>query len=123
MEEKQEIKSKSNKKTRKIIQFILNPKLLLCFFIGWMITNGWSYVFLFMGKHLEISWMFNVASAYVAFLWLPFTPEKIITIAISIALLRLIFPDDKKTLAVLKTLYLRAKNKLKNKKRKKDKHS
>ena len=87
------------------VQFILNPRLLLCFGIGWMITNGWSYVLLGLGTWLENEWMMGVASAYLAFLWLPVSPEKIITVAIAIGLLRRLFPNDKKTLGIPKKTY------------------
>jgi hypothetical protein len=53
--------------------------------------------------------MIAVGGAYMALLWLPFTPEKIITCAIAIALLRWLFPNDKKTLAVLRGWYEKAK--------------
>lgn len=86
---------------RKALQFIANPRLLLCFLIGWMITNGWSYILFGVGTYLEIDWMMAVSGAYLTLLWLPFTPEKIITCAIAIALLRWLFPGDQKTLAVL----------------------
>ena len=76
---------------------ILNPKFLLCFGIAWIITNGWCYILFGLGMLFNISWMTTVAGAYMAFLWLPFTPEKIITFAIALALRKLFFPKDKKT--------------------------
>ncbi len=88
-------------KIKKCIDFILNPRLLLCFAIGWMITNGWSYVFIVVGSLFNIQWMSAVGAAYLAFLWLPISAEKIITCAIAIFLLKKFFPDDQKTLAVL----------------------
>lgn len=111
-------KKEKTGKFKKFIQFILNPKLLLCLVIAWIITNGWAYVFVFLGTSLKIKWMLSVGSAYVAFLWLPFTPEKIFTVAIAIALLRFLFPDDKKTLKVLRISFLKIKNGIKNKKEK-----
>lgn len=96
-------------KVKKIIQFIVNPRLLLCFILGWMITNGWSYLMFGLGTYLNIHWMTALSGAYLAFLWLPISPEKIATFAISIALLRWLFPKDEKTLAVLKELYGKAK--------------
>ena len=92
-----------------IIQFIVNPRLLLCFGIAWLITNGWSYIFIGIGTFMDIKWMVAVGSSYLAFLWLPITPEKIVTVSISIALLRVLFPNDQKTLAVLKTMYAKAR--------------
>ena len=89
-------------KLKKIARFIFNPRLLLCLGIAWMITNGWCYVLAFLGKMLDITWMMVVGATYAGLLWLPFTPEKVLTVIIAIFLLRLIFPNDKNTLAVLK---------------------
>lgn len=107
-------------KLKKVIEFILNPKLLLCVGIAWMITNGWSYVFFAVGTALQIGWMAAVGGAYLAFLWLPISPEKIVTFAIAIGLLKLLFPNDQKTLAVLRHGYETAKSALKRKKKDKD---
>lgn len=97
---------------KKALQFIANPRLLLCFLIGWMITNGWSYILFGVGTYLEIDWMMAVSGAYLTLLWLPFTPEKIITCAIAIALLRWLFPGDQKTLAVLHAWHEKAREAL-----------
>ncbi len=86
---------------KKAAQFLLNPRLLICFGIGWMITNGWSYILFGLGTWLGIEWMIAVAGAYLAFLWIPLSPEKLVTVAIAIFLLRWLFPNDQKTLAVL----------------------
>lgn len=103
-------------KVKKIIQFIVNPRLLLCFGLAWMITNGWSYLMFGVGTYFKIHWMTALSGAYLAFLWLPVSPEKIATFAISIALLRWLFPKDEKTLAVLKDLYGKAKQAIQKKK-------
>lgn len=95
---------------RKTWQFIANPRLLLCWLIAWVITNGWSYIMFGFGTYYEVEWMIAVSGAYLAFLWLPISPEKIITCAIAIALLRWLFPNDQKTLAVLKGWYDKAKS-------------
>ena len=88
-------------KLKSIVFFFLNPRLLLCFGLAWIITNGWSYVFFTLGTWLDIPWMAAVGRAYLTFLWLPISPEKLVTVAIAIALLRFLFPKDQKTLAVL----------------------
>ena len=98
----------------KLAQFIFNPRFLLCFGIAWFITNGWSYIMLGAGTYLGIGWMITVSGAYLAFLWIPFTPEKIITVTIAMFLLKLLFPNDEKTLGQLKIIY--AKAKIRNKK-------
>ena len=104
----------------KALKFILNPRLLLCFGIAWMITNGWSYLVLAVGTWLGVPWMIAVASAYLAILWLP-SPEKILTCAIAILLLRLLFPKDKYTLGVLQDMRHAAIDAFRNRKNKKKK--
>lgn len=103
-------------KLKKIAQFLFNPSLLLCLGIAWLITNGWSYILFAIGTYFQIGWMIAVASAYLAFLWLPISPEKIATVAIAIALLRFLFPKDEKTLAVLSRMLKKAKDAVKRKK-------
>lgn len=92
-----------------LVQFLLNPRLLLCWGIAWMITNGWSYVLLGLGTWLQNEWMIGVAGAYLTFLWLPVSPEKLVTTAIAIALLRRLFPRDQKTLGILRQIAAKTK--------------
>lgn len=108
-------------KIKKVVQFIANPRLLLCVGIAWLITNGWSYIMLGIGTWLGIGWMIGVASAYLAFLWLPISPEKIVTVAIAMVLLRFLFPNDTKTLGILKQSYAKLKAAIRQKKEKKNK--
>ena len=110
-------------KFKKIVEFILNPRFLLCFGLAWMITNGWCYIFIGVGSYYDIEWMFYVGTTYLAFLWLPITPEKIITIPMAIGFLKLIFPRDKYTLGVLIDMYQKAKDALKAQKRKRKRTS
>jgi hypothetical protein len=109
-------KEKIKKFIKKALLFLTNPKLLLCLAIAWMITNGWSYVVFVIGTALGIKWMIAVGGAYLAFLWLPISPEKIATVAIAIFLLKWLFPDDQKTLAVLVNTHRRVKAALHSKK-------
>ena len=83
-------------------RFLLNPRLLLCLAIAWMITNGWSYVMFGLGMLMKIHWMRVVGGAYMSFLWLPFTPEKLVTVVLAIGLMRLLYPWDRRTLGVLR---------------------
>lgn len=115
----EEVSNKVKSKLRKIVQLIANPRLLLCIMLAWFITNGWSYLMFGIGTYLNIHWMTAISGAYLAFLWLPVSPEKIVTFAISIVLLRWLYPKDERTLAVLKELYDKAKNAIKNKRTKK----
>lgn len=102
----------------KTAQFLFNPRFLLCFGIAWLITNGWSYILFGIGTYFQIGWMIAVSTAYLAFLWIPFSPEKIVTVGIAMILLRFFFPNDKKTLGILRTLYAKAKGKRRNKRSK-----
>ncbi len=102
----------------KIIYFFLNPRLLLCLGIGWMITNGWAYVMMGIGTLFGIGWMIAVSGGWLALLWVPFTPEKIVTVAIAIWLLRLFFPKDEKTLAVLRGMWSKAVSAVRKRKNK-----
>ena len=77
---------------KKIGWFIINPHFLICFGIGWMITNGWAYIMLGVGMLLNIRILKLISSGYLTFLWLPCTPEKIVTVAISCKLLKILFP-------------------------------
>lgn len=95
----------------KTFRLLLNPRFVLCFGIAWFITNGWSYVALGMGTYFDISWLAAIATGYLALLWIPFTPEKLITAAIAITLLRFLFPNDEKTLGQLRAMYQSAKKK------------
>ena len=106
-------------KFKKLLEFLLKPRFLLCFGLAWMITNGWCYIFIGVGSYYNIGWMFYVGTTYLAFLWLPITPEKIVTIPLAIAFLKLLFPRDKYTLGVLVDMYQKAKDALKSKRKKK----
>lgn len=105
---------------KKILLLILNPRFLLCFGIAWLMTNGWSYILFAVGTYFQIGWMMAVSGAYVTFLWFPFTPEKVLTLTIAILLLRRLFPNDEKTLGVLRDMFARAKQKHRMRKRNKD---
>ncbi len=116
---KEKIIAKLKHYLKTAVLFVLNPRLLLCIGIAWLITNGWSYIMLGIGTFWGIGWMIAVSGAYLAFLWLPATPEKIVTVAIAIVLLRFLFPKDEKTLGILRKLFAEAKNSLKRKKKQK----
>lgn len=96
---------------KKAVRILLNPRFVLCFGIGWMITNGWSYLMFGLGTYFRVKWMIAASSAYMTLLWIPFTPEKLITAAIAIVLLRWLFPNDEKTLGQLRAIHASAKEK------------
>ena len=112
---------KAKEWAKKILMLFLNPRFLLCFGIGWMITNGWAYVVFGLGTWLKIPWMIAVGGGYLALLWIPFTPEKIITATIAIVLMKHIFPNDEKTLGVLRDIHKKAMAKREQKREEKEK--
>lgn len=98
------MKMPAKKLLYKLKKFFINPRLMLCLAVSWLITNGWAYAFVFIGTHLNIDWMPKIAAAYLAILWSPLCVEGILTIAISVLLLKIFFPDDRDTLSVLENL-------------------
>lgn len=123
------LKTRIYRTLKKWLMVVLNPRLLLCLFIAWMITNGWSYVLTFIGTACDIPWMVVTGGAYMSLLWVPFTPEKIITVLIALFLMRVIFPHDKKTIGVLhdelnklKSAYVRQRDKRRQKRKAKVKN-
>lgn len=65
-------------------------RFLLCFAVAWFITNSWAYVCVFLGMRWRMAFLTAIASAYLTFLWLPFTPEKIVTLWIAHRLNRIV---------------------------------
>ena len=110
---KETLKQKIKYWVKTVVEFILNPRLLLCFGLAWIITNGWAYITGAVALWLKIEWLGAIAGAYLAALWIPFTPEKIITVIIAIFLLKLLFPNDKKTLEKLHNMKEKAKSEIK----------
>ena len=110
---KETLKQKIKYWTKVVLEFILNPRLLLCLGIAWFITNGWAYIAAAIAIWLKVDWLGAVAGAYLTALWVPFTPEKIITVIIAIFLLKLLFPNDKKTLERLHRMKEKAKSEIK----------
>lgn len=92
--------------------------LAICILIAWMITNGWAYILLGLGMAFKWQWATAVGSGYLALLWLPVTPEKLITIPIAIFLIHVIYPQDRAIARYLKLKLYILKNKLKEKKNK-----
>lgn len=119
---KQHIKESAKNKGKKALHFMFNPRFLLCVGIAWLITNGWSYIVFGLGTYNDIDWMKAVGGAYLAFLWLPISPEKLVTFTLAIFLLRLMFPNDHDTLGVLRDMRDSVKKKAKSiKENRKDK--
>lgn len=88
-------------KLRPWLRALTNPHLLVSLGIAWFITNGWAYCAVGIGWYLEIGWLLNAGTVWLGILWMPGTPEKLFTFAIAIGILKLLFPDDTRTLAMI----------------------
>jgi len=82
----------------RFLKFLLNkakpylrPTMFVSFGLAWIVTNGWAYVILGIGITYNIEWAKWVSSTYLGILWLPFTPEKLITIPLAVLFQKLIF--------------------------------
>ena len=89
-----------------------NIKFLVSFFTAWMITNGWAYVALALGTRFKINWLSTISGSYQAFLWMPWTPEKLITIPIAIWIHKILFKKDFNNINKLVKLYEKEKRKV-----------
>ena len=96
--------AEKRKKRRKQewLKALTNPHLLISVAVAWFITNGWSYCALGLGWFFEISWLRNIGAVYLAILWAPGTPEKLFTFGVAMVMLRVLFPKDTRTLAMLR---------------------
>lgn len=68
----------------------LTPRMIPIIITVWMVSNGMWYLFAFAPLGLP-SWFVWFARSYIAFLYMPFTIEKPIIIAVSIVIYRLIY--------------------------------
>ena len=76
---------------RKVIIFFKDWCNAISVIIAWLITNGWGWIFMFLGRFLSINWMKYIGNAYVAFLWLPWVNEKVVTIALALLIRKILF--------------------------------
>lgn len=73
----------------RIIKPFLSWRILLCYFPFWMLFTGWTYVALAIGN----VWWKTAAGVWLAWMWMPWCPEKLITIPATIWLHKKIFPN------------------------------
>jgi hypothetical protein len=69
------------------IKPFLKPTLAISFLIAWCCTNGWAYLLAAIGS----GWVRGIAITYISILWLPFTPEKLITIPLAFYIQKVLF--------------------------------
>ncbi|MCR5068106.1 MAG: hypothetical protein K6A14_08630 [Erysipelotrichaceae bacterium] len=84
--------------------YLFRPHFAACLIMAWFITNGWAYLGAVLGKLLKLPWLLGISTGYLAFLWMPMTPEKIITLMLAMSLSRILFPKDEDNLNLFRTL-------------------
>lgn len=84
-------KSKCRAILRRIIAFFKDWRNAISFIIAWIITNGWGWAFMFLGRILGIKWMRYAGDAYIAFLWMPGVNEKVVTVALAVFIKKVLF--------------------------------
>ena len=83
-------------------------RFLISFGFAWLLTNGWAYYLAFTPDGIPV-WLRAFAASYLAFIYLPTTPEKLITTPIAIWLHIKVFAKDEKTHQQLQLMYSQAK--------------
>ena len=107
------------KKLVKKVWIYLRPffdiRFLISYFIPFMFTNGWAWIGAAILPIIGANWFTIAATTWLGILWMPWTPEKIITIPIAIWIHTKLF---KKNNEHLDRMYEEAKkdwNNIKNK--------
>ncbi len=72
---------------------VFSKQFILCFVLAWMITNGWAYLFMGIGMYFKSNLLISISAFYLTIIWLPFTPEKVLTVAIALWMKRKIFQN------------------------------
>ena len=102
------------KKIKTYISPFLNWRILIIYLPIWFIMSGWTYLFIFLGTRHHVGWMLAAGTFWATILWLPFTPEKLITVPLTILLyVKLFGHSDPK----LERLVVEAKSDWENTKR------
>ena len=72
------------KKIKTYISPFLNWRILVIYLPIWFLMSGWTYLFIFLGTKYHIGWMLASGTFWATILWLPITPEKLITIPLTL---------------------------------------
>ena len=72
------------KKIKTYISPFLNWRILVIYVPIWFIMSGWTYLFIFLGTKYSVGWMLAAGTFWATVLWLPITPEKLITVPLTL---------------------------------------
>lgn len=88
---KKPLKTKLKEWLLAFYHFIKDWRTAFSFLLAWTITNGWSYIAIFIGQLLHLPVLRNIGLTYLAILWMPWTPEKLITVPIALFIKKILF--------------------------------
>ena len=71
-------------KIKTYISPFLNWRILVIYLPIWFIMSGWTYLFIYLGTRHHVGWMLAAGTFWATVLWLPITPEKLITIPLTL---------------------------------------
>ena len=86
-------------KIKTYISPFLNWRILVIYVPIWFIMSGWTYLFIYLGTRHHISWMLASGTFWATILWLPITPEKLITIPLTLLIYMRVFGHGNKDTA------------------------
>lgn len=72
-----------------IIKPFLTWRILICYMPFWFLFTGWTYIALAIGN----AWWRAASGVWLAWMWMPWCPEKLITIPLTIWLYKKLFPN------------------------------
>ena len=71
-------------KIKTYISPFLNWRILIIYLPIWFLMSGWTYLFIYLGTRHHVGWMLAAGTFWATVLWLPITPEKLITIPLTL---------------------------------------
>ena len=71
-------------KIKTYISPFLNWRILIIYLPIWFLMSGWTYLFIYLGTRHHVGWMLAAGTFWATVLWLPFTPEKLITVPLTL---------------------------------------
>ena len=71
-------------KIKTYISPFLDWRILIIYLPIWFLMSGWTYLFIYLGTHYQVSWMLASGTLWATILWLPITPEKLLTIPLTL---------------------------------------
>lgn len=84
-------------------------QFLVSYFIPFMLVNGWAWIGTILMPLIGANWFTIAATTWLGILWLPCTPEKIITVPIAIWIHTKLFGKHGKTHWQLMRMYAEAR--------------